>query len=80
MFGWNGRQYEDADLIKIDTGEQQVPKIFVSSDYAEVFIETVTRNEGPQVHRVTDAQVQRLATHYQHPALEQAAVARASSP
>jgi hypothetical protein len=64
-----GKAYAVTDLKVFDTGDEVVPRVYVTRDLRCVFVQTVDPYKGPRVHRADPVEIKSLAARFNIPDL-----------
>ena len=68
-FQCDGKSYDTGAMRRFDTCKAHEPALFTTEDYELVFLQTMSRDYGVQVHRADAAEVGRLWRDYASPEL-----------
>jgi hypothetical protein len=69
IFGCEGKVYDTEQMTAFETGNAGMPTIFLTPDGVCVFVLTINRWRGVDVHQAGDAEITRLAQQFQLPQL-----------
>ena len=64
VFEVEGVRYDSVTLIAHRTGVAHMPLVYVTMDYKQVFVVTLSKWNGVRVHRAGDDEVARLAGEF----------------
>jgi hypothetical protein len=64
VFEVEGVRYDSVTLIAHRTGRPHMPLVYVTMDYRQVFVVTLSKWNGVRVHRADGQEVERLAEEF----------------
>jgi hypothetical protein len=64
VFEVEGVRYDSVTLIAHRTGVAHMPLVYVTMDYKQVFVVTLSKWNGVRVHRADEDEVARLAEEF----------------